>query len=63
MLPRYYLNDYFTLIDSPLVKEREYMKTDIFYLFSYLTIKVIFDKSIPNFSSSFLVFIIKFLLA
>ena len=29
MLPRYYLNDYFTLIDSPVVKEREYMKTDI----------------------------------
>lgn len=29
MLPRYYLNDYFTLIDSPLVKEREFMKTDI----------------------------------
>ena len=29
MLPRYYLNDYFTLIDSPIVKEREYMKTDI----------------------------------
>jgi len=29
MLPRYYLNDYFTLIDSPLLKEREYMKTDI----------------------------------
>lgn len=29
MLPKYYLNDYFTLIDSPIVKEREYMKTDI----------------------------------
>lgn len=29
MLPRYYLNDYFTLIDSPLLKEREFMKTDI----------------------------------
>ena len=29
MLPRYYLNDYFTLIDSPFIKEREYMKTDI----------------------------------
>lgn len=29
MLPRYYLNDYFTLIDSPILKEREYMKTDI----------------------------------
>ena len=29
MLPRYYLNDYFNLIDSPLLKEREYMKTDI----------------------------------
>ena len=29
MLPKYYLNDYFTLIDSPVVKEREYMKTDI----------------------------------
>lgn len=29
MLPRYYLNDYFTLVDSPLVKEREFMKTDI----------------------------------
>ena len=29
MLPRYYLNDYFTLIDSPLLKEREYMKTDV----------------------------------
>lgn len=24
-----YLNDYFPLIDSPLLKEREYMKTDI----------------------------------
>ena len=29
MLPRYYLNDYFTLIDSPILKEREFMKTDI----------------------------------
>ncbi len=29
MLPKYYLNDYFTLIDSPFLKEREYMKTDI----------------------------------
>ncbi len=29
MLPRYYLNDYFTLIDSPVLKEREFMKTDI----------------------------------
>ena len=29
MLPRYYLNDYFTLLDSPMLKEREYMKTDI----------------------------------
>ena len=28
MLPRYYLNDYFNLLDMPL-KEREYMKTDI----------------------------------
>ena len=30
MLPRYYLNDYFPLIDSPLLKEKEYMKTDIY---------------------------------
>lgn len=29
MLPRYYVNDYFTLIDNPILKEREYMKTDI----------------------------------
>lgn len=29
MLPRYYLNDYFTLVDSPIIKEREFMKTDI----------------------------------
>ena len=29
MLSKYYLNDYFSLIDSPLLKEREYMKTDI----------------------------------
>lgn len=29
MFPRYYLNDYFTLIDSPILKEREFMKTDI----------------------------------
>lgn len=29
MLPKYYLNDYFTLIDSPILKEREFMKTDI----------------------------------
>lgn len=29
MLPRYYLNDYFTLIDSNVLKEREFMKTDI----------------------------------
>ena len=29
MIPRYYLNDYFALIDSPILKEREYMKTDI----------------------------------
>lgn len=29
MLPRYYLNDYFTLIDSPFLKEKEFMKTDI----------------------------------
>lgn len=29
MLPKYYLNDFFSLIDSPLLKEREYMKTDI----------------------------------
>lgn len=28
MLPKYYLNDYFNLLDMPL-KEREYMKTDI----------------------------------
>ena len=29
MLSKYYLNDYFPLIDSPLLEEREYMKTDI----------------------------------
>lgn len=29
MLPKYYLNDYFTLLDYPIVKEREFMKTDI----------------------------------
>ena len=29
MLPRYYLNDYFTMLDSPFSKEREFMKTDI----------------------------------
>lgn len=29
MLPKYYLNDYFTLLDSPLLKEKEFMKTDI----------------------------------
>ena len=29
MLSKYYLNDYFPLTDSPLLKEREYMKTDI----------------------------------
>ena len=29
MLPRYYLNDYFTLLDPPFSKEREFMKTDI----------------------------------
>lgn len=29
MLPKYYLNDFFSLVDSPLLKEREYMKTDI----------------------------------
>ncbi len=29
MLSKYYLNDYFPLIDSPPLKEREYMKTDI----------------------------------
>ena len=29
MLSKYYLNDYFPLIDSPLLKEREYMTTDI----------------------------------
>ena len=29
MLSKYYLNDYFPLIYSPLLKEREYMKTDI----------------------------------
>lgn len=29
MLPRYYLNDYFTLIDSKVLQEREFMKTDI----------------------------------
>ena len=29
MLSKYYLNDYFPLFDSPLLKEREYMKTDI----------------------------------
>ena len=29
MLSKYYLNDYFPFIDSPLLKEREYMKTDI----------------------------------
>ena len=29
MISKYYLNDYFPLIDSPLLKEREYMKTDI----------------------------------
>ncbi len=29
MLSKYYLNDYFPLIDSPLLKKREYMKTDI----------------------------------
>lgn len=29
MLPKYYLNDYFALIDSPILKEREFMKTDI----------------------------------
>lgn len=29
MLPKYYLNDFFNFIDSPLLKEREYMKTDI----------------------------------
>ena len=29
MLPRYYLNDYFTMLDSPFSKEKEFMKTDI----------------------------------
>ena len=29
MLSKYYLNDYFHLIDSTLLKEIEYMKTDI----------------------------------
>lgn len=29
MLPKYYLNDYFSFIDSPFLKEREFMKTDI----------------------------------
>lgn len=29
MWPKYYLNDYFTLVDSPFSKEREFMKTDI----------------------------------
>ncbi len=29
MLPKYYLNDFFSLADTPLLKEREYMKTDI----------------------------------
>lgn len=29
MLSKYYLNDYFNLLDSHLIKEREFMKTDI----------------------------------
>ena len=29
MLPRYYFNDYFTLLDPSNIKEKEYMKTDI----------------------------------
>lgn len=29
MLPRYYFNDYFTLLDTSNIKEKEYMKTDI----------------------------------
>lgn len=29
MLPRYYFNDYFPILDSSIYKEREYMKTDI----------------------------------
>jgi len=29
MLPRYYFNDYFPLINELNIKEREYMKTDI----------------------------------
>ena len=41
MLSKYYLNDYFPLIDSPLLKEREYMKTDINYENGYLTIKAV----------------------
>lgn len=29
MLPRYYINDYFPLLNELNIKEREYMKTDI----------------------------------
>lgn len=29
MLPRYYVNDYFNFFDYPILKEREFMKTDI----------------------------------
>lgn len=29
MLPRYYINDYFTMLDPPFIREKEYMKTDI----------------------------------
>lgn len=29
MLPRYYINDYFTFLDPPFIKEKEYLKTDI----------------------------------
>lgn len=29
MLPRYYLNDYFSLLEPPFLKKSEYMKTDI----------------------------------
>ena len=51
MLSKYYLNDYFPLIDSPLLKEREYMEIDlpglkkedilINYENGYLTIKAV----------------------
>ena len=44
MLPKYYLNDYFTLVDSPLMKEKEFIELMIGLLIMLLNLMLKFSQ-------------------